>query len=132
MKKVDKIFLIDDDSIANFVNQHLIKGLELADELKVIHSIQQAKQEIYSLIEQLDNECMAEYVLLINTQLDAQKQLLPSHLISNLPVIEDDSLLIIVISYNRLNDPVLLFHIKGVLSKPVTREHLLAVWQKIF
>jgi hypothetical protein len=132
MKKVNKIFLIDDDSIANFVNQHLIKGLKLADELKVIHSIQQAKREVYSLIEQLNGECMAEFVILLNTQLDLQKQLLPSYLISNLPVLENDSLLIILITYNRLNDPALIFHIGGVLPKPVTRENLRAAWQKIF
>ena len=132
MKKVNKILLIDDDSIANFVNQHLIKWLGLADELKVIHSVQQAKQEVYTLIEQLDGECMAEFVILLNTQLGIQKQLLPSYLTSNLPVLEDDGLLVILITYNRLNDPALVFELGGVLPKPVTRENLSAAWQKIF
>lgn len=131
MKKVDKIFLIDDDSIANFVNQHLIKGLEIARDLKVIYSIQLAKQEVFSLIEQLDGDLITEFVILLNVRLDLQKELLPSYLYSNLPLIQNDGLLIVLVTYNKINDPVLMFQIEGYLSKPITREKLSAAWQKL-
>lgn len=131
MKRVDKIFLIDDDSIANFVNKHLIDGLGLTDELEIIHDVQLAKQALFAQIEQLDHAFMQEFVVLLNIQLDAQRELLPSHLATTIPPTEGDSLLILVISYNKLNDPELLFHIEGCLSKPITREHLSVAWQKI-
>ncbi|WPP49839.1 hypothetical protein [Catalinimonas niigatensis] len=131
MKKVDKIFLVDDDSIANFVNQHLIKGLEITRDLKVIHSIQLAKQEVFSLIEQLDGELIAEFIILLNISLDLKKELLPSYLYSSLPLVQNDGLLMIGFTYNKINDPVLMFQIEGFLTKPITREKLSSAWQKL-
>ncbi|MEK6477007.1 hypothetical protein WJR50_05705 [Catalinimonas sp. 4WD22] len=131
MKKVDKILLIDDDSIANFVNRYLITGLDLTHELLIMHNVPSAKQVLLSTIEKLDDEQLKECVILLDAKLEHYNELLPSNLLPNLPSPEKESLYLIMVSYNKFEDPSLSFSLEYTLDKPVTREKLSLAWNKI-
>lgn len=131
MKKVDKILLIDDDSIANFVNRYLITWLDLTHELLIMHNMDSAKQALLSTLEKLDDEQFKECVILLDAQLEHYNQLLPSNFLPTLPCPERESLYLIVVSYNKFQDPSLSFSLEDTLDKPVTREKLSLAWKKI-
>lgn len=130
MKKVDKILLVDDDNIANFVNKHLIRGLDLADELIIKHNVTLAKDVILNIMHQLDDDQFQDIVILLDTQLENAHEMLPSDLSVRLPYPACESLFMINVTYNRFEDPALSFELEEVLDKPLTREKLSLIWQK--
>lgn len=132
MKKVKKILLIDDDSIANFVNKHLIKWMQISEELCVLDNFQEARQELYCSLENLDSqEQQCEMVILLDAQLKDRNELLPSHVLKKLAVDECNHLLMIVILYDSLNDPSLQFIVKDSIEKPITSEKLKQAWSSL-
>ncbi|MDF9796063.1 two-component SAPR family response regulator [Catalinimonas alkaloidigena] len=131
MKKVDKLLLIDDDSIANFVNRYLITWLDLTHELIVTHSVPSAKQALLSMMEKMDEKQANEYVILLDTKFEYFNKLLPSYFLGSLPPPQKESLYLIVISYNKYEDPSLSFRLEDTLDKPVTRDKLSLAWNKM-
>lgn len=124
MKKVGTIMLIDDDPITNFLNELLIKEMDITEELFIALNGKQALDEIY-LRCVLSNNCPALILLDVNMPVVNGFAFLEK--LNGMDLTNRQSITIVMLSTslnprdkNRAED----LHVNGYISKPLTREKM--------
>ncbi|MBO3270486.1 response regulator [Hymenobacter sp. NBH84] len=134
MEKLPCILLVDDDPVNNFLNQHLLENLAVADQLLVA----QNGQEAFTLLQQHhqpeDHEAYPALVLLdVNMPVMNGLEFLQAY--RQLPPAQQQALVIVMLT-NSLQPQEIAraqqLHVADFLSKPLTREKIDTVLQTHF
>jgi CheY-like chemotaxis protein len=132
MKKIKCALLIDDDSINNFINERLIKKLNIAEEVKVVLNGQEGLKYIQEIC--IPQHTCPELILLdINMPVMDGFEFLKEYKI--LDFSGKNSIIIIMLTTStspndteRLNDS----GASGYINKPLTENKLIELMQQFF
>ncbi|UOR06343.1 response regulator [Hymenobacter aerilatus] len=134
MEKLPCILLVDDDPVNNFLNQHLLENLAVADQLLVA----QNGQEAFTLLQQHQqpdaHEAYPALVLLdVNMPVMNGFEFLQAY--QQLPPAQQQALVIVMLTNSLQPHEVARaqqLHVADFLSKPLTREKIDTVLQTHF
>ncbi len=124
MKKLGTIMLIDDDPITNFLNELLIKEMDITHELYVASNGKQALDEIY-LRCALGNNCPDLILLDVNMPVINGFAFLEK--LNAMNLVQRQSIIIIMLTTSlnvRDKKAAEALNVNGYMSKPLTREGL--------
>jgi response regulator of citrate/malate metabolism len=127
MNKLNKIMLIDDDNVSNFINEQLIRKLEIAEDIIIATNGQEAMAHVS------ETQVYPELIFLdINMPVANGFEFLKNLKIMKLVNAE----LIIVILTNQVNpgdlERLIYFGISEIINKPLTQEKLQWILKKYF
>jgi CheY-like chemotaxis protein len=121
MEKLPHILLVDDDDTTNFLNEHLLKKLNVTDQVRVAYDGRQALE----LLRQLPPYEPTLLLLDVNMPVMDGIQFLEGY--AQLPQSQQDATVIVMLTTSmdssdlaRIND----LPIAGMVSKPLNREKI--------
>jgi len=133
VEKLPCILLVDDDPVNNFLNQHLLEKLAVADQLLVA----QNGQEAFTLLQQHYSEAEEAYPALIlldiNMPIMNGFEFLQAY--QQLPLAQQQALVIVMLTTSMQPQEIARaqqLHVTDFLSKPLTREKIDTVLQTHF
>jgi len=124
MKKIKSILLVDDDSINNFINEKLIKRLDIAEEVKVVLNGEEALNLLNGIIDS-GKKCPELILLDINMPVMDGFEFLEAYKSLDFP--DKDSIVIVMLTTS--TNPLDIKKLKdsgvfGYVNKPLTDEKL--------
>ena len=132
MNKIKCALLIDDDSINNFINERLLKKLNIADTIKVVLNGEEAIKYIHQTCS-AEQPCPELILLDINMPVMDGFEFLKEY--KNLDFKNKKSIIIIMLTTStnpndteRLNDS----GASGYVNKPLTEQKLLDIMKQYF
>jgi CheY-like chemotaxis protein len=66
MKKIDKILLVDDDEVANFLNQLIIERLGVAEDLEIVLNGQEALDYLKEYYQHADQASLQKILIVLD------------------------------------------------------------------
>ncbi|WP_324672125.1 response regulator [Hymenobacter sp. GOD-10R] len=135
MGKLPCILLVDDDPVNNFINQRLLEGLAITEQLIVALN----GQEAFNLMEQHcqpapDEACPALILLDINMPIMNGFEFLQAY--QQLPLAQQKAIVIAMLTTTSLHPADVVraqqLCVSDFLSKPLTKDKINALLQKYF
>ncbi len=126
MKKIDKILLVDNDSVNNFLNARLLKKLEIANEINVALNGKEAINHLNK-----SDSCPELILLDINMPVMDGFEFLNSYKTHT----SSDPVIVVLTTSSNENDIRKLENhpsVMGYLNKPLTAEKINLVMEKHF
>ncbi len=130
MVKLKRILLVDDDNINNFINQRLIKKLNIAEEVNVAVNGEEAIKVIKNTC---DNECPDLILLDINMPVMDGFEFLEEY--KKLPIPNKDKVVIVMLTTSTNQNDMgrsKNIPIRGFLNKPLTEDKLTKIMKDYF
>lgn len=125
--KFDKVLLVDDDNINNFLSEEIISGADIAKEVVLLTDGQQALSYLHSLENKKDGSRQKLLILLdlnmpVMDGFEFLEEFNPANIKADLEII------ILTSSDNQRDiEKIKAYDIKNFISKPITEEKLLEV-----
>lgn len=127
--KFDKVLLVDDDNINNFLSEEIIAGANITDEVVLLTDGQQALNYLNNL-ESLENQKSQKLLILLDLNMPVMdgfeflEEFNPSELKAEFEII------ILTSSDNQRDiEKIKSYKVRNFISKPITEEKLLEVLQ---
>ncbi len=130
MVKLKRILLVDDDNINNFINQRLIKKLNIAEEVNVAVNGEEAIKVIKNTC---DHECPDLILLDINMPVMDGFEFLEEY--KKLPIANKDKVVIVMLTTSTNQNDMgrsKNIPIRGFLNKPLTEDKLTKIMKDYF
>ncbi len=124
--KFDKVLLVDDDSINNFLSEEIISGANITEEVVLLTDGQQALNYLNSLKDEKEPRQKLLILLDLNMPVMDGFEFLEEF---NPDEIEADFQIVILTSSDNQRDieKIKAYDIKNFISKPITEEKLLEI-----
>ena len=133
MRKLSSILLVDDDSTTNFLNQLLLKSLDVADQLLLAQNGREALATLDNLCADPSPDCPSLILLDVNMPVMNGIEFLKAY--AQLPVSQQRSAVIVMLTtslHSRDLEQVQQLPIAGLVNKPLTREKVNAILESHF
>jgi CheY-like chemotaxis protein len=133
MPLLPAILLVDDDTTTNFINQHLLKRMQVSEEVLVAHNGQEALSVLQTRCHEPVAACPSLILLDINMPVMDGFTFLKAY--NELPQSQRDTTVIIMLTTSLLDADVVRARqlpVAGFLNKPLTREGVNEVLHRHF
>ncbi len=126
-EKFDKVLLVDDDSINNFLSEEIISGANITKEVVLLTDGQQALNYLNQL-EQNAGETRQKLLILLDLNMPVMDGFEFLEELSPGEIKADFQIIILTSSDNQRDiEKIKAYDIKSFISKPITEEKLLEI-----